>query len=114
MSELLNKQFLFTAYVCRLIAQAFKLGYRVTLGEAYRTPEQAARNAAKGVGIKNSLHTDRLALDVLLFDKDGRYLTRTEDYEPLGVWWETQHPLARWGGRFGDGNHFSFTHGGRR
>ena len=30
----------------------------------------------------------------------------------LDRYWETLHPLACWGGRFGDGNHYSFKHKG--
>lgn len=89
------------------------MGYGVTLGETFRTEEQAERYAARHIGIKNSLHCQRLAIDLQLF-KGDKYLTRTEDYQPLGEWWERQHPDARWGGRFKDGNHFSFAHGGRK
>jgi hypothetical protein len=35
-------------------------------------------------------------------------LRQTSDHQRLGEWWEKQHPLARWGGRWGDGNHYSF------
>jgi hypothetical protein len=48
-----------------------------------------------------------LAIDLVL-DKDGEYLTETEDYREAGELWVTLHPLARWGGEWGDGNHFSF------
>jgi hypothetical protein len=100
--------------VALLILKAYELGYEVSLGEAWRTPEQARANAAKGTGISNSLHMDRLAVDLNLF-KDGVFLTKTEDHRELGEWWESRHELARWGGRFTrpDGNHYSFTHGGR-
>lgn len=107
------KQSLFARHVGALIARAYALGYEITFGETYRTPEQAALNAKKGIGIKNSLHTQRLAIDLNLF-KNGVWLKTTEHYEPLGLWWEQQHELARWGGRFGDGDHFSFEHEGRR
>jgi len=89
------------------------MGYEVTLAEAYRTPEQAELNAKSGKGIRNSLHTQRLAIDLNLF-KDGKYLSSTEAHRRLGEWWEKQHELAAWGGRFGDGNHYSFTHQGRK
>lgn len=113
---LLEAQQVFSVYVCRLIQQALILGYRVRLGEAWRSPEEAQRNAARGAGIAQSLHCDRLAIDLIL-DRDGQYLTKTEDYEPLGRWWLTQHPLASWGGLFKsrpDGGHFSFTWEGRQ
>ena len=107
-----QKQSLFAKLVARLIDKAHELGFEVTFGETYRSPEEAARLAKLGKGIKNSLHTERLAIDLNLF-RDGHYLSSTESYRALGEWWEKQHPLCRWGGRFGDGNHYSLTHGGR-
>lgn len=109
-----EKQSLFVRLVARLIDQATLLGYELTFGECYRTPEQAALNAEKGSGIRNSLHTQRLAIDLLLFIK-GAYQTSTEAYRPLGVWWEglsTADYTCAWGGRFNDGNHFSIAHNG--
>lgn len=43
-----EKQQLFTIMVANLIHWAEEHGYRLTFGEAYRTPEQAALNAKKG------------------------------------------------------------------
>jgi hypothetical protein len=108
-----QKQRLFARMVPLLILKAYEMGYEVTFGEAWRPPAQAARNAAAGTGIANSLHIDRLAIDLNLF-RDGKYLTSTEAHRPLGEWWEQQHELACWGGRFGDGNHYALTHGGRK
>lgn len=109
-----EKQSRFAQMVAALILKAKELGYEVTLGEAYRTPEQAALNARKGSGISNSLHTIRLAVDIQLF-QSGKYLDQSEQYEPLGVWWESIG--GSWGGRFKtrpDGNHFSLEHNGVR
>ncbi|NYY77063.1 hypothetical protein DMI62_22680 [Escherichia coli] len=97
--------------VASLIHWAEEHGYRLTFGEAYRTPEQAALNAKKGSGISNSLHTQRLAVDFNLF-VNGQYKTRTEDYLPWGIL-----GITGWcpGGRFKsrpDGNHFSLEHNG--
>lgn len=108
-----EKQSVFAVQVARLIRAAIRMGFDVTLAEAYRPRETAELYAAQGRGIANSLHTSRLAIDLNLF-RDGKYLTKTDDYRRLGEWWEQQHPLARWGGRFNDGNHFSFEHGGRK
>ncbi len=107
-----EKQRLFARLAGQLIAHIYESGYECSLGEAYRTPEQAARNAATGAGIARSVHCDRLALDLNLF-RDGIYLTRTEDHTPIGEWWEQQHELCRWGGKFNDGNHYAFSHEGR-
>lgn len=107
-----QKQSLFVRLVARLIDHATELGFELTFAEAYRSPEEAKRLEKLGKGIANSLHTQRLAIDLNLF-KNGRYLTSTEAHRPLGEWWEQQHALCRWGGRFQDGNHYSLTHGGR-
>lgn len=109
-----EKQAKFTVMVAKLILWADEHGYKLTFGEAHRTPEQAKRNAAAGKGIANSLHTQRLAVDFNLFI-NGKYQTATEAYKPLGEYWESLG--GSWGGRFKsrpDGNHFSLEHEGRR
>lgn len=106
-----EKQRLFVKMLSDLIRWAYEQGYELTLGEAYRTPEQAALNASKGIGIAKSLHTERLAIDLNLF-KDGAYLQTTEDHKPLGEFWESMG--GTWGGRFKDGNHYSLEHEGRK
>lgn len=108
-----EKQSLFVRLVAELIQFATLEGYDLTFGEAWRTPEQAALNAKSGKGIKNSLHIDRLAIDLNLF-KDGKYLTGVEGHDVLGAWWEKLHPLCRAGFRFGDPNHYSLEHEGRK
>jgi hypothetical protein len=105
---------LFTHNIARLILWAYEQGYELTLSEAYRTPEQAELNAKAGKGIANSLHTQRLAIDLNLF-RGGRWLQFSEQHRPLGDYWKTLHPLNRWGGDFRprpDGNHYSMEHEG--
>ncbi|MEY0766942.1 MULTISPECIES: M15 family metallopeptidase [Providencia] len=104
-----EKQALFTVMIAKLIFFADEHGYRLTFGEAYRTPEQAAANAKSGKGIKNSLHTQRLAVDFNLF-KNGEWLKKSTDHQPLGEYWESIG--GTWGGRFNDGNHYSLEHNG--
>jgi len=141
-SELVNMRVSFTIAVGELIAKAVVLGKLPAINEAKRSDEQAIVNAygelgRKSIatalrlsnfvdlataienngaanGIRNSLHEQGLAVDLLLYDKDGSYLTKTEDYRVLGEWWEAAYPLAAWGGRFGDANHFSFRYAGKR
>jgi hypothetical protein len=110
-SPLLVAQHKFALMVAQLIQKAADMGYGVSLGEAYRTPEQAALNAQKGTGIVNSLHTQRLAIDLMLY-RGPQYLTSSDDYKPLGIWWESIG--GTWGGRFAkpDGDHFSLAWGG--
>ena len=109
----------FTHMVARLVMWAYENGYELTYGDAFRSPEQAAANAAKGIGISNSLHGKRLAVDFNLFI-DGVYQKNSKAYEPLGVFWESIG--GSWGGRFKDakgkpkpdGNHFSLAWRGVR
>jgi len=101
----------FSVKISDFILRVNLLGYKVTLGETYRTPEQAAINAKKGKGIANSLHCDRLAMDINLF-KDGKFLTKTSDYKEIGELWESMG--GSWGGRFNDGNHFSISFMGKK
>lgn len=108
-----EQQHLFAQLAAELIRKAAELGYEVTLGEAWRSPHEARRLAGTRRGIRRSLHCDRLAIDLNLF-KDGEYLTSTEAHRALGEWWETVHPLCRWGGRFNDGNHYSLEWEGRK
>lgn len=114
--NLLEQQSLFVKLVGQLIAWTYSQpGLTLTFGECYRTPEQAALNAKNGKGISNSLHTQRLAIDLQLF-KDGKYIDKSNLYEPLGTYWKSLHPLCRWGGDFSkpDGNHFSMEWQGVR
>jgi hypothetical protein len=108
-----EKQSRFTRLMGMLIEYAYAQGYELTLGEAWRSPEQAQRNAQAGKGIANSLHVERLAIDLNLF-RAGKFLQASEDHKPLGEYWESLAPDARWGGRFGDGNHYSIEHAGRK
>lgn len=111
--KLSEKQRIFVWNLHSLIAWTYDQGYELTLGEAFRTPEQAALNAQSGSGIANSLHTRRLAIDLNLF-RNGEWMQHSEDFRPLGQYWKTLHELNCWGGDFqkADGNHFSMTDGG--
>lgn len=136
-SELGRKQRQFPYLLAELLHWGYQNGYQVTLGEAYRSDEQAEINALgetrrsrladlvalqfpelatkirnnTGSGIRTSLHGDRLAIDLNLF-VNGTYQPLTEAYRPLGEKWEALG--GTWGGRFGDGNHFSLAHEGRK
>jgi len=101
----------FAQDAAKLIQKAVELGYTVTLGEAWRTPQQAQWNADHGTGIAHSLHIERLAIDLNFF-KAGAYVSNGSDLTNIGTWWETLSPMHRWGGRFThlpDGNHFSIS-----
>ena len=107
-----QKQRRFAKLIPRLIDKAYELGFEVTLGDAFRDPRvHGAMGVRKSYSHPNSAHKVRLAIDLNLF-KDGEYLEQTSDHQPLGEWWEKQALDARWGGRFNDGNHYSFEHEG--
>ena len=109
-----EKQRLFSKMLAGLLNQAHLMGYEITLGDTFRDPRVFGRvGERKGYGNKNSCHKLRLAIDLNLW-KDGKYLTETDDHRPLGEWWESLHPLCRWGGRFNDGNHYSLEHEGHK
>lgn len=104
----------FAALVPRLIDKARELGYEVTLGDAYRDPRVHGKFGVKvGYSAASSVHKLRLAIDLNLF-KDGVFMQDTAAHQELGEWWEQQHWLARWGGRFKDGNHYSFEYQGAK
>ena len=107
-----QKQRRFAKLVARLIDRAHELGFEVTLGDAYRDPRVHGEwGAKKSYSAAKSVHKQRLAIDLNLF-KNGVYLTNSSDHRPLGEWWEKQAPDCRWGGRWNDGNHYSFEYGG--
>lgn len=96
-----EKQSKFVEMLALLILYAKDQGFELTLGDAW------AEDGHK----PNSLHYSRLAIDLNLF-KDGEYLMSTEDHKQLGEYWESIG--GSWGGRYGDGNHYSLEHDGRK
>jgi hypothetical protein len=113
--SLREQRCLFTTLVADLIWHINSLGYECAINEAYRDPRVAAMNAKTGAGIKNSLHSVGLAVDLNLYIK-GKYQTSSEAHRPIGDWWKQRHPLCRWGGDFRrkDGNHYSMEWEGRQ
>jgi len=107
LSELQRK---FCKAVGELIVWAFENGYELTFGEAHRTQTQADIYASQGIGIKDSKHCRRLAVDLNLFI-DNKYQTTSEAYELMGIKWEALGGI--WGGRWkrADGNHFEWEEG---
>lgn len=95
-----QKQAIFAQHVALLILHVDAIGLTCSLGELYRTQEQADIYVKEGKGIKDSLHCKKLALDLQLFNSSGHFLQDFKDYEPLGKFWESLHPSNRWGGNF--------------
>lgn len=95
MSKLLSQQIRFMQMVGQLIWHAYHLGYGLSGGNLW------AHDGHK----EGSFHYKRLAIDLNLF-KEGSYLESTEAHRPLGEYWESIG--GTWGGRWGDGNHYSY------
>ena len=108
--SLAEKQQQFTSNIAKLILKAEAMGYKLTFGDAYRDPRvHGEMGVKKSYSEGKSAHKHRLAVDFNLF-KDGVFLQNTEDHAPLGVYWESLGGV--WGGRFNDGNHYSWEHKG--
>ena len=112
-------------------------GVTFTLGESWRSDVQAEVNALRleerqivagllkdkfpglseaigkstSVGVKNSVHRLKLAQDINIF-LNGEYQEGGDIYKQIGEWWKKQHPAARYGGDWGDGDHYSFEYQG--
>lgn len=95
-----QKQHIFAMNVSRLLQHVESIGLTCSIGEVFRTPEQAEIYAKEGKGIIDSLHCKKLAIDLHLFSPHGQYLTDTKSYEPLGEYWQSLSPANRWGGFF--------------
>ena len=96
--SLRSQQSKFVKAVGLLIIYAYHLGYELTFGDTYPHSKHMI----------GSWHEKGLAIDLNLF-RDGKYLTKTEDHQPLGIYWESLG--GTWGGRFKnkDGNHYSWN-----
>ena len=96
--------------VGRLVQKATELGFQVTAGELYRTPEQQEIYVKTGRSkTMQSLHLQRRAVDLNFF-KDGKLVYDKAVLAPLGAYWESLHPLNSWGGngiKLVDVPHFS-------
>lgn len=106
---------IFTRNVGKFLTWCDVNNYYIALDQVKRTQAEANANAASGAGIANSLHTLGLAVDLLLYDANGNYLTDKASYQPLGDYWKTLDPLCRWGGDFTtriDADHFSMEYNG--
>lgn len=107
------KQVEFTKLQAEFQVWCFANGYPIIEAESFRPRWVAEEYARRGKGIKNSVHTKKLARDLFRV-VDGRVSWDLAAYAPLGAKWKSMHPLARWGGDFRnrDAVHFSFEHNG--
>ena len=98
--SLVAEQAEFLKDAAKLINKCFELGFVVTGGELFRTPEQQAIYTQKGLSkTSNSMHLKRCALDLNFF-KDGAMIQKREPLIPVGQYWESLNPKNRWGGNF--------------
>ena len=100
-----DKRRLFSRLFAELILWAVEQGYEIAIDDV----------KAHDGHMRHSLHYVGLAGDLNLY-REGVWLSKTEDHTPLGIKWQSMHPLCRWGGDFGnisDGGHYSITHQGR-
>jgi hypothetical protein len=96
--------------VCKLINKATELGFIVTGGELYRTPEQQQIYVKTGRSTTmNSNHLRRCAIDLNFFNKLGKLTYDIEELKPIGEYWISLNNKNQWGGfwkSFKDVPHF--------
>ena len=115
---LFDKQVEFVKNLTRFFTWLELNGYEVTLGECWRSPETAKLYALEGKGIEKSLHCDRLAIDLQIFNR-GVWLLTVDDLREVGTFWESMSVPPNfnlcWGGHFHtpDVFHFSLAHAGK-
>jgi len=84
----------------KLLPKARELGFEYAFDEI--TQHQGRGH------MLNSLHYSGCAGDLLLY-KDQDYQTDAKSYQSLGEYWEGLDKDCKWGGRWKDANHFSFS-----
>lgn len=99
-SPLMLNQQAFLMDFCRLVVHATRLGFTVTSGELLRPVEMQKIYVKTGRSkTMDSNHLKKLAGDLNFFI-DGVYVTDRNKLKVLGEFWESLHPLNRWGGNF--------------
>lgn len=125
-----ERQELFMRLLPRLIDKAHDLGFEIRGGDLFRDPRLHGEYSQKSLmqelkrilgslalrllkqkgykhyGSKTSEHKNKCAIDLNLRHPDTGMVWSTEGHKELGKWWEEQHTMCRWGGRFNDGNHY--------
>jgi hypothetical protein len=111
-----QKRQLFTRLLAELVVWAFAQGYALSLSEGY-VRDSIDKPAEDSPHRRDGGHFKGLAQDLNLFvagewaHDESRPEWRAA-WRALGEHWEHQHSLCRWGGRWGDPNHFSLEDGG--
>lgn len=94
-----EKQHIFAMNLAKLLQHVEAIGLTCSVGEVYRTKEQAEIYVKEGKGILDSQHCKKLAVDLFLFS-NGKYLEKKEDYAPIGQYWKSLHSDNRHGADF--------------
>lgn len=100
----LEARLLFLVCLGRLLLFSSGLNIRAMLYEFYRSPAEQKKKVDAGLSkVGHSQHQDWLAVDFVIMRGEVADWSHSigDEYEKLGVYWESLHPLCRWGGRFG-------------
>ncbi len=122
MTELAQKQIIFSRYLGLLLNEFYD--HHLLLGEVWRSPETCALYAKEGKGIKDSVHSLRLAIDITIWTSQGPSIDK-KVYQELALFWKELPQLypddiaitTCWGGDFTsfcDFYHYSIEHNGVR
>jgi hypothetical protein len=99
-----EQRVLFLHNLGHLLTFAESEGINVICTDFDRTDEEQRIFVASGKSQKQrSRHQDWLAIDLVVIDEDGDPVWvhhAGDSYERLGAFWEKQHRLCRWGGRW--------------
>lgn len=106
--KLFKKQSTFTFNIHRLIEQAYKLGFQLSIGEAYRTPELQNSLSIQEIRLApDRAHMKRLAVDFviikdnfMLFQDPFQYKHDSEICKSLIDYWLSLNTMNEWGGNF--------------
>lgn len=99
--NLSDQQFEFLKDVVELLDFVISQGWKVTGGELQRTKEQQEIYVNEGKSkTMNSLHLDKLAIDLNFFTPDGELTYNKDDLQWIGDYWENLNDLNEWGGNW--------------
>ncbi len=106
-----QKQELFAEMLAGFILWLYDSGYKVRVGEVWRSDEMQKIYLEQGKStVNHSRHQDKLAAD-LYITKDGQLLESKESLQAVGDYWEKLNIHNKWGGNyksFVDAPHFEY------
>lgn len=115
---MLERQFTFSRMVGLLFMWMAEKDYKWSMGDAWRSndklpcPHCGREHSYQDLLVYNkrsktdkSKHLDRLAIDIILFDKDSK-MAPAEDYLPIVEKWESLGGKAGYRFKFFDAGHF--------